>query len=550
MARSIIGSLWNRAQRNELDRMLEELYNNLGKATNTEQVLDEFLNGSGTVTSTMIGLSTIQQFNIGPHAVTGAKIAEKTITEPKYADGSLSTRVYQDGSVTNEKLAELPFEREVLTNNVTLSNVLENGRFLGLSSNVHSDLPVEIQGNSFILDVQTYSWNKLHVIQKVYQTRSPEVSYERFIQKGAFVGQWVKNKSLLPSEIQRSVLPDGIKLSSITKNGQYLGIGSNTYSDKPTGLNDSSFMLEVKTFNDNENFIIQTITSTGGASFVGIDNSYKRFIRSGGVEPIVGVWAKDKSLLPGGNNNTGHPLGGKTVVCFGDSLTEFGDYTGKIAQETGATVVNVGFGGCRMAKSPEGSNRFIYNEMSMAGVSETLNSGDFTALENVAENLKNNHGDDNTAAVSRFKNTDFNQVDYITIFYGTNDWNGEIPLGSIDSQDVFDFNGAINKSVENILTKYPHIRILLLTPTWRARKDVGDGLETDNNPNPSGVYMIDYVEAIEERAKSHKIPSFNMYTQSGINIYTSEYYQRDGLHLTDKGDELISRIISHELSGM
>ena len=62
--------------------------------------------------------------------------------------------------------------------------------------------------------------------------------------------------------------------------------------------------------------------------------------------------------------------------------------------------------------------------------------------------------------------------------------------------------------------------------------------------------MIDYVDAIEERAKSHKIPSFNMYTQSGINIYTSEYYQRDGLHLTDKGDELMSRIISHELSGM
>ena len=550
MARSTIGSLWNPAQRNELDRMLKELYNNLGKATNTEQVLNDFLNGSGTVTSTMIGLSTIQQFNIGPHAVTGAKIAEKTITEPKYADGSLSTRVYQDGSVTNEKLAELPFEREVLTNNVTLSNVLENGRFLGLSSNVHSDLPVEVQGKSFILDVQTYSSNKLHVIQKVYQTRSPEVSYERFIQKGAFVGQWVKNKSLLPSEIQRSVLPEGMKLSSITKNGQYLGIGSNTHSDKPTGLNDSSFMLEVKTFNDNENFIIQTITSTGGASFVGIDNSYKRFIRSGGVEPIVGTWVKDKSLLPGGSSNTGHPLGGKTVVCFGDSLTEFGDYTGKISELTGANVINVGFGGCRMAKSPEGSNRFVYNEMSMVGISETLNSGNFTALENAAEVLKNDHNDDNTAAVSRFKNTDFNNVDYITIFYGTNDWNGEIPIGSADSVDAFDFNGAINKSVENILTKYPHIRILLLTPTWRARKDVGDGLETDNNPNPSGVYMIDYVEAIEERAKSHKIPSFNMYTQSGINIYTSEYYQRDGLHLTDKGDELMSRIISHELSGM
>lgn len=454
MARSIIGSLWNPAQRNELNRMLEELYNDLGKATNTEKKLNSFLNGNGVVTSTMIGTGQVTTVNIGAHAVNGFKIAEDTITEPKYKSGSVSTRALEDGSVTNEKLETLPFVRETIADKTKLSDVIKNGRYLGLRTSSHEDLPASFINEAFMLDVQTY--------------------------------------------------------------------------------------------NNNEFFVIQTITSTAD-----IKKTYKRYIQSGGSSARVGEWEKDSSLMEYKNEGSnGHPLNGKNIVCFGDSLTEFGDYTGKISELTGANVINVGFGGCRMAKSPEGSNRFIYNEMSMVGISETLNSGNFTALENAAEVLKNDHNDDNTAAVSRFKNTDFNNVDYITIFYGTNDWNGDIPIGSADSVDAFDFNGAINKSVENILTKYPHIRILLLTPTWRARKDVGDGLETDNNPNPSGVYMIDYVEAIEERAKSHKIPSFNMYTQSGINIYTSEYYQKDGLHLTDKGDELISRIISHELSGM
>ena len=600
MARSIIGSGWTPLQRNELNRMLTELYEGINTATGTKNKIDAFLDGTGVVSRKMlannsvdttkiddgavnnskiadgsvtngkIGSLAISTAKLDAHVVTGPKLAPNAVSETKMADNSVNTRVIapegvrranifkgavgtdeiEDGKVTNSKLAELPFKRNIVASNTLLSTVAENGRYVGLAGNSYSDLPATMVGKSFVLDVQTFNDNHNFVIQTITETRTPSHSYIRYIQKGTFVGNWEKDLSLTP-QIQRRVIPENATTRFMTSNGQFLGIAGYNYADIPAEVDNRSFMLDVKTYNDNELFVIQTLTVTSN-----IDVTYKRYIRDGGSQPFVSEWYKDYSLIKPKNEGTpsegnfSHPLAGKTIVCFGDSLTEFGDYTGKISELTGANVINVGFGGCRMAKSPEGSNRFIYNEMSMVGVSETLNSGDFTALENAAENLKNNHGDDNTAAVSRFKNTDFNQVDYITIFYGTNDWNGEIPLGSIDSQDVFEFNGAINKSIENILTKYPHIRILLLTPTWRARKNVGDGLETDVNPNPNGVYMIEYVDAIEERAKSHKIPSFNMYTQSGINIYTSEYYQSDGLHLTDKGDELISRIISHELSGM
>ena len=606
MARHIVGSILNDLEIVGINNNFLELYNDLGTATGTKQKLEQFLNGTGVVTNTMLadesvdGNKIAQASIFSPHlrlgavgerelatggvtsskirndavnetkiqngAVTRSKIVNDSIDGTKVADasifsnhmrlgaigerelatGGITSEKIRNGEVTNEKLAEVPFKRNIIPTNTALSTVIENGRYLGLSGNIYPERPDDLMGASFILDVQTYNDNHNFIIQKIIETRNPSNSLVRYIQRGTLIGDWVKDLSLIP-QIQRRVIPEGATTSFMTGNGQYLGISGYGYADIPTEVNDRSFMLDVRTFNDNELFVIQTLTVTSN-----IDVTYKRYIRDGGASPFVSEWYKDYSLIKPNqpSNPTGHPLEGKNIVCFGDSLTEFGDYTGKIQAATGAKVTNVGFGGCRMAKSPEGSLRYPYNEMSMVGISNTIKTGDFTALDAAAADLRDNHNDDNTAAVQRLKDTDFNTVDYITIFYGTNDHNGEIPLGANDSIDEFEFNGAINLSIENILTTYPHIRVLLLTPTWRGRRNVGDGQESDSNPNPSGVYLIEYVEAIENRANDHKLISYNMYNNSGINKYTSEHYQTDGLHLTDKGDEVVSRILSHQLSGI
>lgn len=536
MARQIIGSIWDRVNRNGINANFEELYADIGLATGTHKTLEEFLNGVGVVGSTMLKTN----------AVYGDIIRENGIGTRHLLDGTVTKAKIAPGAVTNDKLAELPFKRHIVASNTLLSAVAENGRYVGLAGNSYSDLPSTMVGKSFVLDVQTFNDNQNFIIQTITETRTPSHSYIRYIQKGTFVGNWEKDLSLTP-QIQRRVIPENATTRFMTSNGQFLGIAGYNYADIPAEVDNRSFMLDVKTYNDNELFVIQTLTVTSN-----IDVTYKRYIRNGGESPFVSDWYKDYSLIEPSQPSTptGHPLAGKTIACFGDSLTEFGDYTGKLQSATGAKVFNIGFGGCRMATSPEGSLRYDYNEMSMVRLSNTLKTGNYSALEVAAEKVKTDHNDDNTQTVSRMKSIDFNKVDYLTVFYGTNDHNGEVPLGSPDSRDELEFNGAINLTIENILTAYPHIRILFLTPTWRARRNVGDGQESDSNPNPSGVYLREFVEAIEERSDKHKLPSFNMYNNSGINQYTSEYYQTDGLHLTPKGDEVVARRIAHELSGM
>ncbi|MNT89691.1 hypothetical protein D3C72_2304660 [compost metagenome] len=62
-----------------------------------------------------------------------------------------------------------------------------------------------------------------------------------------------------------------------------------------------------------------------------------RYINSSGT----GEWVSQNSS--GGNSQ----FSGKKIVCFGDSITEFGTYPTQMANRLGATGYNIGFGGCR-----------------------------------------------------------------------------------------------------------------------------------------------------------------------------------------------------------
>ena len=54
MARQVIGSIWDRVNRNGINANFEELYADIGLATGTHKTLEEFLNGVGVVGSTML----------------------------------------------------------------------------------------------------------------------------------------------------------------------------------------------------------------------------------------------------------------------------------------------------------------------------------------------------------------------------------------------------------------------------------------------------------------------------------------------------------------
>ena len=235
----------------------------------------------------------------------------------------------------------------------------------------------------------------------------------------------------------------------------------------------------------------------------------------------------------------------QTTMFCGDSVTEFGTYPEQVAELIGANAIKVGYGGCRMATHPDVN----YNELSMYKIAQAINTGNFTTMQNAINNLIVLE-DNNNLAFTKLSTTNFNKLNVLTIFFGTNDFTGNVILGAIDSIDTTTFNGAINYIIDKILTAYPHIKIVFITPTHRFIQDnkIDD---VDVVPNTLGKYLIEYVNAIIERANYNHIPVLDMYRNSGFNKYNHQYYFGiDGVHPNAIGYTYIANKIAAFLKSL
>lgn len=246
-------------------------------------------------------------------------------------------------------------------------------------------------------------------------------------------------------------------------------------------------------------------------------------------------------------------LQGKVVVNFGDSI--FGkrrppeDISTKLADLTGATVYNCGFGGCHM------SNHFqeTYNAFSMCNLADALATGTWTAQENAltvtgATAVPNYFSE----GLAILKSLDFNKVDIITIAYGTNDWNSGDALDNADSPKSKDtYAGALRYSIETLLDAYPNLKIFVCSQTYRFFLDTNGSFENDSDTkvNNKSVGLTDFVAKTEEVAKAYHLPYIDNYYALGLNKYNRGQYfgATDGTHPLALGCHLIAEHMANEL---
>ena len=142
---------------------------------------------------------------------------------------------------------------------------------------------------------------------------------------------------------------------------------------------------------------------------------------------------------------------------------------------------------------------------------------------------------------------DYSNCDIIQLFYGTNDWGAgsDIPIGADSSVDEFEFVGAIKKTVENIQTAYPHLRIYFVTPTHRFANSAPLANDSDTVPNIYGRYLIEYSDSIVKQTSILHKPRLNMYNDSGLDAYNHAYYfGTDGVHPNSLGNSYMAERIS------
>ena len=237
------------------------------------------------------------------------------------------------------------------------------------------------------------------------------------------------------------------------------------------------------------------------------------------------------------------PLAGKTIVCFGDSL--FGMYTGDtsapayVAERTGATVYNVGFGGCRMSVHPYTG----YNEFCMYALATAVASGDWSAQDAAVSSGSSNSPEQ----LAILKGIDFTKVDAIVIHYGTNDFTAGAGVALDNADDPKDCNtlcGALRYSIETLLTAYPQLRIFVSVPAFRYwTADDGTVTFPHSYTNVNGSTLTEFIDAIGDTAKEYNLPVIDSYYGLGINKINAAAFLGDGVHHNEAGRKRFGNFI-------
>lgn len=257
-------------------------------------------------------------------------------------------------------------------------------------------------------------------------------------------------------------------------------------------------------------------------------------------------------------------LSGKTVVNFGDSI--FGNFDGAygtstcsistyIARKTDSICKNGGFGGCRMSYR----NNNKWDPFAMYAIADSIYNDDWSIQENAIAN-------DTASAfpelpgyfadrVAMLKELDWSTVDIVTIACGVNDFGGDTPIKATDgtfTNDYEYYEGALSYAIEKILSKYPHIRIVICTPLWRFWEIDGTYQycsDDEQSKNEANYLLTDYVKACKNVAEKYHILCVDNYYELGVNKFNRNIYftATDGVHPNVKGRQIIGERIASKI---
>lgn len=250
------------------------------------------------------------------------------------------------------------------------------------------------------------------------------------------------------------------------------------------------------------------------------------------------------------------PLQGKVIVNLGDSI--FGNFPAPVdvstflAEQTGATVYNGAFGGSRMSQNDE-----IRDPMSMHALADAIVSGDWSrqdkSMSIVGEWLTwKFHLEHFPKTVNLLKSIDFNKVDIVTIAHGTNDFTAECP--AFDPEDptgVHSFAGALTHSIDVLQAAYPHLDIVLCTPTWRCwLNDELEVIDTAESRVLAGQRLTDIAQQTRDIAKRYGLFCIDNFNNSGLCMETRHicFAGKDGTHPIEAGRRMIADNMARELN--
>ena len=250
--------------------------------------------------------------------------------------------------------------------------------------------------------------------------------------------------------------------------------------------------------------------------------------------------------------SSGGTLRGKTCVCLGDSVTGLmdppNDYPSVLASNTGMTVINGGFEGCRMSDTHPSATYAAFSAVKLA---DAIATGTWTTQDANIGGFES--GSNAPSHLTALKAVDWSNVDYITIFFGGNDAGDQyVDIDNAqNSTDTTTYLGAARYVYNRIHTAYPNIKIMFFVPMYRYW--ISEGKDSDEMTFTWGgntYHYYDWGDALIASPPASGVPVIDMYRTLGINATNRQTYllASDQTHPSVAGCDLIAQKFQTELT--
>lgn len=125
------------------------------------------------------------------------------------------------------------------------------------------------------------------------------------------------------------------------------------------------------------------------------------------------------------------------------------------------------------------------------------------------------------------------QVDIIFILLGTNDFNMNTPLGTIEDKEDISFYGGMNYTFDRFAQEYPDATVILMTPVRRH------GVLWEND---HGLKLTDYNDAIKAVAQQRGYILMDLYELSYEKM--TQGVLADAVHPNKYGHQIMAEAIT------
>ena len=135
---------------------------------------------------------------------------------------------------------------------------------------------------------------------------------------------------------------------------------------------------------------------------------------------------------------------------------------------------------------------------------------------------------------------DMNTVDVVTVMYDASDYLSGRPVSNPENNtDIQTFYGNLNAGIEKLHEYYPHLRIIVMSPTFAyALDENGEYVSSDlyhYNEYPLSTYAM-----MLERGASMHTASFLDHFYGTVNELNADQYLEDHLHLNAEGRKKVA----------